>query len=146
MCGTITNANYLSVLFHPASLLLILLFLVMAVFYTVFDVNAMVLLSTDVFEGRRRGVFELIREAVRDLRLFRTPSGFLLILYIVFARPFTGGRCVHDADEGPSPHRNHYEPFAGERSGLALAFGGESSDPGFRVFIPLWPAFYDFGK
>ncbi|MGX8704841.1 MAG: glycerophosphoryl diester phosphodiesterase membrane domain-containing protein, partial [bacterium] len=37
--GTITSANFLSFLLHPASLLMILLFLVMAVFYTVFDVN-----------------------------------------------------------------------------------------------------------
>ena len=88
--GTITNTNWMSLIFHPAVLPLLLIALILAVFYTVFDVNAMVLLSEDVLVGRRRSTTELIRDAVLDLRLMRSPSGFLLILYLALARPLTG--------------------------------------------------------
>ena len=88
--GSITNTNWLSVLLHPAIFLLILLAAVLVIFYTVFDVNAMILLSVDVLEGRRRSIFELIRESVKDLRLLRSPAGVLLLIYLALARPITG--------------------------------------------------------
>ena len=88
--GTITNTNWLSVLFHPAIFLLVLVNALLVIFYAIFDVNAMIYLSVDVLEGRRRSTPELLRESVKHLKLFRSPGGALMLLYLALARPLTG--------------------------------------------------------
>lgn len=70
---------------------LVLLGFLALVLYTVFDINATVLLSDRILRGERIRVLPLLRESLASLRRFRGPAGILTILYVSLIAPLAGG-------------------------------------------------------
>lgn len=69
---------------------LLLLGFLLLVIYTVFDINAAVLLSDRLLKGEKIHVLPLLKEAAGSLLQFRNIRGVLAILYVSLAAPLTG--------------------------------------------------------
>ncbi len=70
--------------------MLIILGFLALVIYTVFDINATILLSDKVLKGEKFHVPSLLRDAVASLNCFRGLRGVLVILYVSLAAPLAG--------------------------------------------------------
>lgn len=69
---------------------LIILGFLALVIYTVFDINATILLSEKLLKSEKVNVPVLLRDAVLSLKQFRSIWGALAILYVSLAAPLTG--------------------------------------------------------
>lgn len=70
--------------------LLILLGAAALVIYTVFDINAVILISDRILRRKRVRVFAVLKEAFGRLRHFRSPQGVLAIGYVSLLAPLVG--------------------------------------------------------
>lgn len=61
------------------------------VIYTVFDINATILLSDKLLRDEEIHVLPLLKDAVASLRCFGSIRGVLAILYVSIAAPLAGG-------------------------------------------------------
>lgn len=70
--------------------LLILSGFLALVLYTIFDINAMILISSKIIHNQKVKPLPIIRDAARKARHFKTPLGVLIILYVSLIAPLTG--------------------------------------------------------
>ncbi len=70
--------------------LLVLLGIAFLLLYMVFDINAMIILSSDVLHGRRIRVWRILGEAFASLGRFRSWTGLGIVLFAAFLVPLAG--------------------------------------------------------
>ena len=61
------------------------------VVYTVFDINAAILISDRVLHGKKLELLPMLRQAFSSLKNFRSIEGILVILYVSLIVPVVGG-------------------------------------------------------
>lgn len=69
---------------------LLLVGLGILVLYTLFDVNAMIVISSSILHRKKVKISEVIREAFLAMKYFRKPRAVFVVLYIAFIAPLTG--------------------------------------------------------
>lgn len=69
---------------------LLLVGLAILVLYTLFDVNAMIVISSSILHQKKVRISEVMREAFRAMKFFGRPRAILVLLYIAFIAPLTG--------------------------------------------------------
>ncbi len=62
----------------------------MLVVYLVFDINAMILLSSRVLHQQQIRVRDIVKEAFASLKLFRQPIGIAVLIFVAFLVPLSG--------------------------------------------------------
>ncbi len=65
----------------------ILMGAVLLVLYVIFDVNAMIILSSRILHQQPVRVREIMRDAFFSMKLFRKPFGIFMLLYVAFLVP-----------------------------------------------------------
>ena len=69
---------------------LLLVGLGILVLYTLFDVNAMIVISSSILHRKKVKISEVIREAFLAMKYFCKPRAVFVVLYIAFIAPLTG--------------------------------------------------------
>lgn len=70
--------------------IILLIGLAVLIIYTIFDINAMVLLADRILHQKKKSVWRIMAEAFSDIRLYRSVRGLLSILFVAFAVPLIG--------------------------------------------------------
>ncbi len=74
----------------PQGWAVIVLGILMLLLYMVFDVNAMILLSSRLIHQEKIVVREIMREAFQSLKRLKEPAGAFLVMYVAFLMPIAG--------------------------------------------------------
>ncbi len=69
---------------------LLLVGMAILILYTLFDVNAMIVISSSILHQKKVKVTEVMLEAFRAMKFFGKPRAVLVVLYIAFIAPLTG--------------------------------------------------------
>lgn len=86
---SVTTANPETLLSPRAAQMLACSFL-MVLFLLVGEICAPICLSEAIQKQEKTGVFSILKKSIRALPRFFTPSGLLILLYILFASPLVG--------------------------------------------------------
>lgn len=88
--GALTTANLRAFLFSwKAPVLLVLGFLLVLV-YVVWEIFAKIYLCDDILNGRKASIIQELKKGIQALRLFLSPTGILILIYIFIAVPLCG--------------------------------------------------------
>lgn len=71
---------------------LLLVGMAILILYTLFDVNAMIVISSSILHQKKVKVTEVMLEAFRAMKFFGKPRAVLVVLYIAFIAPLTGAQ------------------------------------------------------
>ena len=88
--AAVTTANARSFLLSWRSPVLLLLGIVFVLFYTVTELFAQIHMTDDVLNGHPTGIRRELMSGIRSLKRFKSPTGVLILLFIIIAVPLCG--------------------------------------------------------
>ena len=88
--SAITSGDLPYILRSPQGWVVLVIGLLALLIYTVFDINAMFLLSDNVLHQRKKPWWSILKEAFVSLRYFTHPQGFFVTLYMGLLGPLIG--------------------------------------------------------
>ncbi len=86
----VTTANYRAILLSWRTPVLLVLGLLLVLVYIVLEIFAKIYLCDDILSGRKASIIQEIKKGIQALRLFCSPTGILVLLYIFIAVPLCG--------------------------------------------------------
>lgn len=67
----------------------LLLGLIVVTLYTIFDINAMILISDNVLHRKKQSIWTIVKKTFSSLKLMMHPCCILILLYVVLIAPLT---------------------------------------------------------
>ena len=86
----VTTANFRAILLSWRTPVLLVLGLLLVLVYIVLEIFAKIYLCDDILNGRKASIKQEIKRGLQALRLFCSPTGILVVIYIFIAVPLCG--------------------------------------------------------
>ena len=86
----VTTANFRAILLSWRTPVLLVLGLLLVLVYIVLEIFAKIYLCDDILNGRKASIKQEIKRGLQALRLFCSPTGILVLIYIFIAVPLCG--------------------------------------------------------
>ncbi|MBO4266591.1 MAG: glycerophosphoryl diester phosphodiesterase membrane domain-containing protein [Lachnospiraceae bacterium] len=88
--GAATTANIKTVLFSWRGPVMLVLDIILVLAYIAVEILAQIYLTDDILKGRTSGIRRELGMGFKALRHFCTPTGVLVVIFIIFAVPLVG--------------------------------------------------------